>query len=293
MQRLSGTDSLFLAGETRAWHQHVAGLAVVDPTGVPGFGYDAIRKTVEERLPLVPKFMWKLRELPLRIDRPVWVDDPDFDIDRHMFRATVDPPGGPREVAAVVGEILSRQLDRSLPLWQLWYLDGIVNGRAAIVMKYHHCLLDGVAGTGLATSPPAYSTTAPFGDDYGSVTTPYTVQYVDPAPTSTTTYNAGVLLGVNTLGAAAPAVPNAALGTGASPRLPFWVAMTGKRGIMQVLVDNTTTIGHTLLVSTSHIGNYSDSGGATRTYGTHVGIALQAVTVSTGPILCWAYINMP
>jgi len=149
------------------------------------------------------------------------------------------------------------------------------------------------AGTGLATSPPAYSTTAPFGDDYGSVTTPYTVQYVDPAPTSTTTYNAGVLLGVNTLGAAAPAVPNAALGTGASPRLPFWVAMTGKRGIMQVLVDNTTTIGHTLLVSTSHIGNYSDSGGATRTYGTHVGIALQAVTVSTGPILCWAYINMP
>ncbi|HWS48254.1 MAG TPA: wax ester/triacylglycerol synthase family O-acyltransferase [Acidimicrobiia bacterium] len=151
MQRLSGTDSLFLAGETRAWHQHVAGLAVVDPTGVPGFGYDAIRKTVEERLPLVPKFMWKLRELPLRIDRPVWVDDPDFDIDRHMFRATVDPPGGPREVAAVVGEILSQQLDRSLPLWQLWYLDGIVNGRAAIVMKYHHCLLDGVAGTGLAT----------------------------------------------------------------------------------------------------------------------------------------------
>ena len=66
MRRLSGTDSLFLAGETPAWHQHVAGLVIVDPTGVPGFGFGAIKKTVEERLPLVPKFMWKLRELPLK-----------------------------------------------------------------------------------------------------------------------------------------------------------------------------------------------------------------------------------
>ncbi len=151
MQRLSGTDSLFLAGETPAWHQHVAGLVVVDPAGVPGFGFDAIKKTVGERLPLVPKFMWKLRELPLRLDRPVWVDDASFDLDRHVHRVEVASPGGPREVADAVGEILGRQLDRRLPLWELWYLDGLMNGRVGVVMKYHHCLLDGMAGTGLAT----------------------------------------------------------------------------------------------------------------------------------------------
>jgi diacylglycerol O-acyltransferase len=151
MRRLSGTDSLFLAGETPAWHQHVAGLVIVDPTGVPGFGFDAIKKTVEERLPLVPKFMWKLRELPLKLDRAVWVDDPSFDIDRHVHRTEVAAPGGPREIAAVVGEILGAKLDRKFPLWELWYLDGLTNGRVAVVMKYHHCLLDGMAGTGLAS----------------------------------------------------------------------------------------------------------------------------------------------
>ena len=89
MRRLSGTDSLFLAGETPAWHQHVAGLAVVDPADAPGFGFDAVKKTVEERLPLVPKFMWKLREVPLGLDRAVWVDDAEL---RHR------PPHPPRHV---------------------------------------------------------------------------------------------------------------------------------------------------------------------------------------------------
>jgi WS/DGAT/MGAT family acyltransferase len=151
MQRLSGTDSLFLAGETPAWHQHVGGLVIVDPADAPGFGFDAIVKTVHERLPLVPKFRWKLRERPLKLDRAVWVDDADFDIDRHVHRVEVAPPGGPRETAAAVGQILGRQLDRRLPLWELWYLEGLVNGRVGVVMKYHHCLLDGVAGTGLST----------------------------------------------------------------------------------------------------------------------------------------------
>ncbi len=151
MRRLSGTDALFLAGDTPSWHQHVGGLVVVDPAGVEGFGYDAIVKTVHERLPLVPKFTWKLREKPLRVDRPVWVDDAAFDIDDHVHRVQVSAPGGPRETAAVVGAILSRKLDRRRPLWDLWYLDGLANGRVGIVMKYHHCLLDGMAGTGLAT----------------------------------------------------------------------------------------------------------------------------------------------
>lgn len=151
MRRLSGTDSLFLAGDTPAWHQHVAGLVIVDPAGAPGFGFDRIVKTVDARLPLVPKFMWKLREPPLRLDRAVWVDDTRFDVTRHVHRIDVPAPGGPRETAQVVGRVLSKKLDRRIPLWELWYLDGLVNGRVGILMKYHHCLLDGMAGTGLAS----------------------------------------------------------------------------------------------------------------------------------------------
>ena len=131
----------------------------------------------------------------------------------------------------------------------------------------------------------------PGGDSGGSgnPTFPnnWTVQYVDPAPTTSTTYLAGVLLGVGTLGAAAPAVPNTISGG------PALTAMVGVRGLAQVYVDNTTTIGHTLICSTTHIGNASDSGGATRTFGTCIGIALQAVTVSAGPVLCWAHIDFP
>lgn len=115
----------------------------------------------------------------------------------------------------------------------------------------------------------------------------YTVQYVDPAPTTSTTYLAGVLLGVGAPGAAAPVVPNTI------PGGPAFVAQVGVRGLCQVYVDNTTTIGHTLICSTSHVGNASDSGGSTRTFGTTIGIVLQAVTVSAGPVLCWAHIDIP
>jgi hypothetical protein len=117
----------------------------------------------------------------------------------------------------------------------------------------------------------------------------YTVQYVDLAPVSSTTYKAGVLLGVNALGSAAPFVPNTI------PGGPAMVAMVGLRGLCQVLVDNTTTIGHTLIASTTstHTGQFSDSGGSTFTWGTTLGIALQAVTVSGGPLLCWAAVNFP
>ena len=150
MQRLSGTDSLFLAGETPAWHQHVAGLSIIDPTGVPEFSFDAVVSSIGARLPVLPKLTWRLKEVPLRLSRPVWVTDRDFDLRRHVRRIEVPAPGGPRQTAAIVGQILSEQLDRAHPLWEIWYLDGLINGRVGFMMKYHHCLLDGVAGSGMA-----------------------------------------------------------------------------------------------------------------------------------------------
>lgn len=135
----------------------------------------------------------------------------------------------------------------------------------------------------------------PGGDSGGSLNPTFpnnwTVQYVDPMTGATSTnlpFIAGVLLGVGTLGAAAPYVPNTISGG------PSLIAMVAKRGICQVYTDNTTTIGHTLNISTTsgHVGQVSDTGGTTRTIGTTIGIALQAVTVSAGPLLVWASVNI-
>jgi WS/DGAT/MGAT family acyltransferase len=151
MRRMSGTDSLFLAGETPNWHQHIAGLVVLDPSDREGFDFERVVETVGTRLATVPKLTWKLKTVPLDLGRPVWVDDESFDLRRHTHRATVPAPGGPRETAAAIAPILSRQLDRRFPLWELWFLDGLANGRVGVLMKMHHCLLDGGAGSVLAS----------------------------------------------------------------------------------------------------------------------------------------------
>ena len=149
MQRLSGTDSLFLAGETPAWHQHVAGLSIIDPDRRrPASASTRSCAASPNGCPLIPKLTWRLREVPLGLHRA--------GVDRGS-RLRRPPPrpahrrpgaGRPAETAAVVGQILSTQLDRRYPLWEIWYLDGLVNGRVGFLMKYHHCLLDGVAGSG-------------------------------------------------------------------------------------------------------------------------------------------------
>ena len=112
MKRLSGTDAMFLAMETPSWHQHVAGLTVLDPSTASEFSYDTAVQRLAERLPLAPKFMWKLKEVPLGLDRPVWVEDTDFLLERHVHRIGVPAPGGKHETAEVLGQILTRQLDR-------------------------------------------------------------------------------------------------------------------------------------------------------------------------------------
>jgi len=150
VKRLSGTDALFLSAETPSWHQHVGGLAVVDPSGTDRFSFDGVLDSTRERLLLVPKFRWKLKEVPLHLDRPVWVEDKNFDIRRHVRRIAVPPPGGRREVGELLGMLMSYQLDRRHPLWEMWYVDGVVGGQVALMTKYHHCMMDGVSGAGLA-----------------------------------------------------------------------------------------------------------------------------------------------
>lgn len=151
MRRLSGTDSLFLALETPAWHQHVGGVTILEP-GPEGLEFDRIVDQIADRIRYSPKFTWKLAPMPLGLDRPGWVDDPDFDVRHHMRLLRVPHPGGGREVGEMVGALVSRQLDRSRPLWEIWVLEGLAGGRVAFITKYHHCLLDGMAGADLATT---------------------------------------------------------------------------------------------------------------------------------------------
>ena len=150
MKRLGGTDALFLSMETPNWHQHVAGLTVLDPEGRT-VTFDDVVSTIAERIGYAPKFTWRLKEIPFGLDRPVWVDDPDFDVRRHCRRIAVPSPGGAKELGELAGTLASTQLDRRHPLWELWYIEGLAGGKIGILLKYHHCLLDGMAGASLAT----------------------------------------------------------------------------------------------------------------------------------------------
>ena len=150
MQRLSGTDTLFLSGENPAWHQHVGGFVIVDPAELPDFSFEAVRDFLLRHIDHVPKYRWRIKEVPLHLDRPVWVDDTNFDIDRHVRRAAVPAPGGRVEVGDLVGHLMSHQLDRRIPLWEFWYIDGIAGGKVGLFTRQHHCLMDGVSGAGLA-----------------------------------------------------------------------------------------------------------------------------------------------
>jgi WS/DGAT/MGAT family acyltransferase len=147
MERLSGLDAAFLYLETPTHHMHVAMTMVLDPATMPGgYSFDKIKQFVRSRLHVVPLFHRRLAEVPFRLNHPVWVEDPDFDLDYHVRRIGAPAPGGRRELAELAGQIASTPLDRMRPLWEMWVVEGLKQDRVGVITKVHHAAVDGASG---------------------------------------------------------------------------------------------------------------------------------------------------
>jgi WS/DGAT/MGAT family acyltransferase len=153
MQRLTGLDATFLYMETASIHMHVASTSIFDPATVPGgYEFEKVKTLVRERLPLLPPFRRRLVEIPFQLHHPIWVEDPDFDLDYHVRRAALPSPGGPAELAEFAGDFMSRPLDRSRPLWEMYAIEGLEGGLVAMMTKTHHAAVDGVSGAELTVN---------------------------------------------------------------------------------------------------------------------------------------------
>lgn len=153
MERLGGLDTAFLGLEAPHQTGHVASITVVDPTGldVP-FDGAHYRALIAERLGRLTLFRKRLRMVPFGLDRPYWVDDPDFDLDYHVRESALPAPGGRTQLVELIARIHERPLDLTRPLWETYLITGLEGGRAAIYIKAHHAMLDGVSGVELLTS---------------------------------------------------------------------------------------------------------------------------------------------
>jgi len=150
MRRLSGMDAAFLYGETPSVHMHTLKVAIVDaPPGDSNVLFMRLKRELTKRLHLMPLFQCKAIKVPLGLHHPMWVSDPDFDINRHVRRLAVVSPGGQRELDETIAEIASRPLRRDRPLWEVWMLEGLPGNEIAYVAKIHHAIADGLASSTL------------------------------------------------------------------------------------------------------------------------------------------------
>ncbi len=148
MRQLTSLDAQFLALETPRQSGHVGGVAILDPSTRPTgtLAADDIQALIAERLPLLRPLQWRLREVPLSLDYPYWVDDPDFDLDFHVRELALASPGNDAQLAEQVARIVARPLDRSRPLWELYLISGLASGHVAMLTKIHHAVVDGISG---------------------------------------------------------------------------------------------------------------------------------------------------
>ncbi|KAA0086424.1 wax ester/triacylglycerol synthase family O-acyltransferase [Mycolicibacterium sp. P9-64] len=175
MKRLSGWDAVLLYSETPSVHMHTLKLAVIDISDVGSrqFGIDEFRQVIHGRLYKLDPFRYELVDIPFKFHHPMWRENCEVDIAYHVRPYRVESPGGRRELDEAVGRIASTPLDRSKPLWEMYFIEGLANGRIAVLGKIHHALADGVASANLLARGMDLQTGPDDRDSYAT----------DPAPT--------------------------------------------------------------------------------------------------------------
>ena len=153
MQQLTGLDASFLAMETHAVFGHVGSVCVLDPSTSPDpVTLEKITKVIADRLHLIPPFRRRLVGVPFGLDQPYWIEDANFDIEYHVRELALPAPGDDKQLAEQAARLHARPLDRNRPLWELYLIHGLAEGRLAIYSKVHHAAIDGVSGGDILTA---------------------------------------------------------------------------------------------------------------------------------------------
>jgi len=145
MKRMGGVDACMLAMESPRAYQHTFKVAILDPSTDPdGWDIHKVRRDFEARLHLIPFFRWKYAPSPLGLNHPTWLDDPDFNLDYHLRVVACPAPGDHLSLCRFMSSVYAYQLDRSRPLWMMWVVEGLADGKVAVVTLLHHAYVDGV-----------------------------------------------------------------------------------------------------------------------------------------------------
>jgi len=166
MDRLKPLDAMFIDAEDEDSNTSMAIASVAVFEG-PTPSQQELLEYYAGRLPLLPRYRQKLRAVPFRLARPVWVEDPDFDLGYHVRRTALPEPGTDQQLADLMARVMSARLDRDHPLWECWVVEGLCADRWAMISKVHHCLVDGISGTDLYRVLLGFSPepAEPVGDD--------------------------------------------------------------------------------------------------------------------------------
>jgi diacylglycerol O-acyltransferase len=146
LDRLSPLDASFLHLEDGVSHMHIASISIFEG---PQPDFDDVVAMIRSKLSLVPRYRQVVQFVPLQLGRPVWVDDPHFNVEYHVRHTALPAPGSEAELRKLVGRIMSQPLDRAKPLWEIWVVEGLEDGHWAMMSKTHHAMVDGVSGTDL------------------------------------------------------------------------------------------------------------------------------------------------
>ena len=183
MDRMNPLDASFLYMENGITHMHIGSCAVFEG---PAPGYEELIAAFRGKLPLVPRYRQRVRFVPFDLGRPVWVDDPHFNLEYHVRHSALPPPGSNSDLERLMGRLMSQELDRNRPLWEAWVVEGLEDGKWALISKVHHCMIDGIAGVDLITvmldqdREPA----PPIPDDWDPEPEPSSVRLVSDAVTN-------------------------------------------------------------------------------------------------------------